>query len=246
MGDLMTDVIKEIPDALIVLSTLVPNKIDKGRQNVPIINEQLRALVPQFQDDGKRVVLADMNDGFILDDDISDEIGGKPDNTHPTMEGFRKMAAVWRVAIAEGQDKGWIEAPSDDVDFKDGEASNECNKESGSGNADPRGKTKVLTGASSLIKDDGWYRHSSEEMGKIGAATRQHWFAHLVSHGDARGKELDDWITIDEDATSLMLYANNPDEPGTFPSEGVSIDVKDKCKARGELYLQAPESCGLY
>ena len=234
MGKMISECLKYIPDTLLVLSTLVPNKLPNGIKNVPIINEQLRALVPKFQAEGKKVILADMNDGFILDEDISDQIDGKDDKTHPTAEGFRKMASVWRRAIAEGQEKGWIKAPSDDVDFKDDEASNQCSKQYGDGNSDPRGETQVLWGSSSLIKDDGWYRHSSESKGKIGAATRKHWFAQLVNHGAARGKELDDWITIEDDATSLMLYVNNPDKPGTFSNDGIKIDVKDKCNARGE------------
>jgi len=84
-------------------------------------------VVHQQRGQGKRIVLAEMNDGtynrhqchlftrtlltaragFITKKDLSS------DGIHPTNDGYKKMAAVWLAAILEAREANMLQKPED-------------------------------------------------------------------------------------------------------------------------------------
>ena len=96
----------------------------------------------------RSVMLADMA-GYITPQDLM------RDGIHPSVEGNRKMAAVWDWAINEAHEKGWISAPPHSNNFNDGETTTTCKKEFASGANDPRSGTMVLFAGHSNIRTDG-------------------------------------------------------------------------------------------
>lgn len=229
MEAMMLDAFATVPDAVIVLSTLLPNS--NRNDNVNLINDGYRALARKLYDEGRHVVLAEMNDGFI-------PIGDIWDGTHPNLTGQRKMAAVWREAIAFAEEKDWLRAPSADVGFEDGGAGTTCEKTYGGGAADPRSGWQILSAGDPLIKDDGTYMHKSASRGSVfsksfGPDSAKYYFSQLVTHGADRGGELDELVETyigSDNKVYVIMYENLGG--GKF-GDGVQLDVKDGCIPRG-------------
>ncbi|KAL1835601.1 hypothetical protein VTJ49DRAFT_6345 [Mycothermus thermophilus] len=193
-GDRMRSMINFIfdtsPGVCVFLSTLLPNTINPT--NVASINTQYRALVQEFANNGKKIVLVEFDDGWMTTADV-------PDGTHPHDAGYRKMAAKWAQAIRKAEADGLLSAPSHDVSFSDAVGgTTTCDKVFGSGNQDARGRTQVLKALSPRIIDDGPYVHSAQYMGAIHsgwyAGNDTVWFAGILSHGVDRSNQRDDWV----------------------------------------------------
>ncbi|KAI1733454.1 hypothetical protein F4680DRAFT_454935 [Xylaria scruposa] len=202
------------PGVVVILSTLLPNRI--ANDNVNTINGLYRDLVLEFLADDKKIQLADMNDGFITFDHIFD-------GTHPTIEGQRRMASVWAAAIEEVEEMtDWLQAPSTDVDFDDASSGSQCDKEYNSGAQDPRNGMQVLRGNSPLIVDDGNYVHRSTGKGIIWSHQGFHYrddddkpavyAIQAVNLGGApRGGELDDIVILQQSNEYVDIYLNQGD-----------------------------------
>jgi hypothetical protein len=145
------------------------------------------------------------------------------------------MAAKWHQAIQQAESRGFLSAPSNDVAFTDaGGGSTTCDKQYGSGNADPRGRTQVLKALSPRIIDDGQYKHSSQSMGKIHsgwyAGNDTVWFAQLYNkYGADRGGERDDWVF--SQGPDAIYYRENLGG-GAF-GEKTLIPTLKGCKQKG-------------
>lgn len=136
MRRLIDDVFAEVPNAVVVLSTLLPTKDEPAgaMEKARSINAEYRALVGQYVPDADadaddiafKVMLAELDDGqFITLADIHD-------GTHPTDKGNQKMAAVWHSAIQEAERRGWLSEPSSTGEFEDGDTKEPtCRKEVG-------------------------------------------------------------------------------------------------------------------
>lgn len=241
------DLFSKVPDAVVVLSTLLDNS--NHQENVDLINEDYRTLVkelvgtdpktgeepenPQF-----KVQLADMADGFIPFEFI------QPDGTHPTIDGFKRMASVWAWAIDQANSKGWLTEPSESGRFKDGDGSSTCKKEFGSGDQDPRGSKEILTAADPVIADDGTYKHASKahkglltdtDGGEYTEDTKI-YFAQLINQDAYQGDELDEIIAVRGDASNIKIRMNRG--KGEF-DDWESIDVKDECITRGMCSMRS-------
>jgi hypothetical protein len=169
-----------------------------------------------------------MADGYITDADILS------DGTHPSDEGYLKMAAVWLQAFGEFNTTDWLQAPSTNVSFSDDATSGVCDKTYGSGADDPRAGTEMLKAQSAAIVDDGIYVHSSQAMGVIAegelAQNQSIWFAQLVNLGNVdRSAALDELVYTDADGDVWMRVNLGG---GAFDSP-VQIDVDDSCEAEG-------------
>ena len=72
-----------------LLSTLLVNADEAAEERVLKVNEQLKQLVTDHQGQGRPIVLVDFHgdDGLTLDD--------IQDGTHPTDDGYAKMAPFW-------------------------------------------------------------------------------------------------------------------------------------------------------
>lgn len=227
MKEMIQDLFDKAPGTVVVLSTLLHS--EKAPDNVKDINDGYRALAEEFVDAEFKVQLADMADGFIPKVYIHD-------GTHPTIEGFERMASVWAWAIDQANSKGWLQEPGDSGHPDEGDGSYTCKKEYGSGDDDPRGSKKILNAADSVIADDGPYEHSSQahksmlfDDEEITDDT-QIYFAQLINQDAYQGNELDEIIAVHEDATKINLRMNRGG--GKF-DDWASIDVKDSCITRG-------------
>ncbi|OLN87895.1 hypothetical protein CCHL11_00163 [Colletotrichum chlorophyti] len=91
--------------ASIVLSTLLPNGKNTTEACVLRVNEQFKQLVEEQQAKSKKVVLVDMHsDQGVLKSDLVD-------GTHPSDEGYAKMANIWFEGIKDAASRGWLESP---------------------------------------------------------------------------------------------------------------------------------------
>ncbi|KFX96332.1 hypothetical protein V490_03385 [Pseudogymnoascus sp. VKM F-3557] len=216
------------PSAVVILSTLIPNGL--APDNVDKINDQIRNVAASLKYQGYHIVLAEMHDNFITIANIWDKA-----QTHPDLDGFRKMAAVWTHAINQAEQAGWITQPSADVAFADETHGNTCLKTFGSGNQDPRSGAQILTAGNSLIADDGPYVHKSTDSGLL-FKSQDYVYGHyalaqLVNVQNVpRGFERDDLVYSEVDTKKIIMFVNNGDE--TF-AEGVKIDVDFDCDAQG-------------
>ncbi|KAM0263654.1 hypothetical protein ACHAPA_008628 [Fusarium lateritium] len=244
MKELIEGIFAEVPQAVVVLSTLIPKV---GNEDYVVkINEQYRTVYRQFvplNKDGNeepdpqfKVILAEMQP-FLTLDDIHDK-------THPTILGERKMAAVWDWAIGVAHDRGWIKAPKQSSAFSDGEGSTTCFKKFGSGASDNRSGRQILFAADAAIRDDGTYRHASQlRDDRKGSFTNavgggpdkdmtkssNMWFAQLVnSQNSPKGDERDELILAPSDKSDrrLIMYLNNG--VGEF-NDAFQIDPKMSC-----------------
>jgi lysophospholipase L1-like esterase len=113
MDGLIDDCFENSPGTVILLSTLLPN--GNAPEATREINTGYRDIVSRRQAGGQKILLAEMDDGFIALDDILS------DNIHPTRLGSQKMAAVWFRGIQEAEQRGWLQPPND-VGVDDSEA----------------------------------------------------------------------------------------------------------------------------
>ncbi|KAK4096328.1 carbohydrate esterase family 3 protein [Parathielavia hyrcaniae] len=94
------------PRAVVVLSTLLPNRDVGVERNVGLVNRQYRELVVRLRErEGHKIVLAEMHGQRGLE---REELA---DGTHPTDVGYRKMAEVWYAALVEASALGWLQPP---------------------------------------------------------------------------------------------------------------------------------------
>ncbi|KFY88239.1 hypothetical protein V500_06461 [Pseudogymnoascus sp. VKM F-4518 (FW-2643)] len=94
-----------ISNATVILSTLLVNKNAQTNTRANTINAAIRSTVLSHYA-GKKIVLAEMNNGFITTADFADE-------THPNDHGYKKMASVWWTAFQIAEHNEWLTAPPD-------------------------------------------------------------------------------------------------------------------------------------
>lgn len=220
-------------DTVVVLSTLLP--YTPKNHNVEMINANYRALYKKLADEGRKIVLAEMNDGqFITECHVWDTI-------HPTAEGQRRMAAVWLKAIYKAHEKGWIVPPLDSGISDEG-GDTTCEKKFGSGNENDRSGWKVLSAANPLISDDGPYRHASKLREKLydqdEFSDAKFYFAQLVkTNPNAEWWEArDDLVVITHEPgwkfkRKIRWWQNNGG--GNFEKKK-DLEVSDGCISRGK------------
>jgi G:T-mismatch repair DNA endonuclease (very short patch repair protein) len=123
MKELVAKAFKVSDKATIILSTVLASNNEKTRPgangrvtdfNVKIRNREYYlslstrnltndvAVVKDLQDKGQRIILAEMNNGFIEKEDLVEGI-------HPNNVGYKKMAAVWEAAILEAREKRMLQ-----------------------------------------------------------------------------------------------------------------------------------------
>lgn len=239
MEDMITNIYSILgDDVVVVLSTLLPNT----RPDVPGIadiikgiNGNYRALYRKLLGAGRKIILAEMNDGkFITNNDIHD-------HTHPTSTGQKKMAAVWLHAIDAAEKKGWL-VPPQDSGIPDEGGDFTCEKKYGSGNNNERSGWQVLSAANPLISDDGPYQHKSQANGKIydekAFPDTKYYFANIAkTNPNAEWHEaLDDLILVThqpdyDDRRKITWYQNLGGGKLEYKGE---LDVSDGCISRGK------------
>ncbi|KAI2640176.1 carbohydrate esterase family 3 protein [Xylaria nigripes] len=103
MSSLLDDVYKGSPRATIILSTLLVRSEEKVQTCVLDVNKQFKNVADVQKAKGRRIVLADMQPpaGPTTDELV--------DGTHPTDEGYAKMAAIWFDGIAAADEAGFLQ-----------------------------------------------------------------------------------------------------------------------------------------
>ncbi|CAI6342018.1 unnamed protein product [Periconia digitata] len=109
LGDMTELIWKHSEKATIVLSTVLASYNEKkapgANARVTALNVKIRDLAKSLKSKGRKIVLAEMNDGVLQKSDISE------DGIHPTNEGYKKMADVWAKAIASAREQNFLEEP---------------------------------------------------------------------------------------------------------------------------------------
>jgi hypothetical protein len=90
LGALIDQIVAELPDALLVVSTIIPLPMSSGPVNT--FNAAVPGVVNARKDAGKHVLLVDQFTGFP-----TNELG---DGVHPNEAGYARMAGVWYTAIS--------------------------------------------------------------------------------------------------------------------------------------------------
>jgi lysophospholipase L1-like esterase len=90
LGALMDELIAEAPEALIVVSSIIPLPFAAGA--VDSFNATIPGMVEERANAGAHIIFADQFTGFP-----TSELG---DGVHPDEQGYQRMAQVWFDAIA--------------------------------------------------------------------------------------------------------------------------------------------------
>lgn len=91
LGTLLDDLTTRAPNALIVVSNIIP--WPAMASNVNQYNSQISGVINQRVNQGKNIVFVDQNSGFPS--------GELSDGIHPNAQGYARMAAKWYDAIYE-------------------------------------------------------------------------------------------------------------------------------------------------
>jgi lysophospholipase L1-like esterase len=91
LGTLIDGIVMAAPDALIVVSTIIP--LSFGGSAVDTYNDAIPAVVQKRIDAGKHILLIDQFTGFP-----TSELG---DGVHPNQAGYSRMAGKWYEAISK-------------------------------------------------------------------------------------------------------------------------------------------------
>jgi hypothetical protein len=151
------------------------------------------------------VILADMNDGFITQSDLS-----TVDGIHPNDFGYEKMAAVWWNAFQDPDFQAQISPPQNNG-IPDGTAhpSHVCPKTLGFSDGGAAGTGHQTQAGSGY--DDGPYVHTPKSIGSVAIGNTLGlypytkgvadfsgiFFAQIINAGGApRGGELDELIIV--------------------------------------------------
>jgi lysophospholipase L1-like esterase len=237
MEGLLNYLYSQVDGVTIILSTLLPYLEDTPNRNVNIINPGYRDLYQRFRQAGKKIGLAELNNGLL---DTSTDYH---DHIHPNEKGAAKVAAVWAKAIAEVEQAGFLTEP-----INTGQPDNstaQCDVERGQG----RGPVRTQQGWG---EDDGPYVHRQDRTiggslesplapnGFFSVGTKVS-FAQLVNLGGADpGGEFDELIYCydlgtDDDPTfgNCLMILN---DGGDLSGKEIVIDVGLKCLTRGQRW----------
>lgn len=91
LGSLIDDLSTRAPDALIVVSNIIP--WPQMASSVNQYNSQITSVINQRINEGKNIIFVDQNSGFPS--------GELSDGIHPNAQGYARMAAKWYDAIYE-------------------------------------------------------------------------------------------------------------------------------------------------
>ncbi|KAK8017111.1 carbohydrate esterase family 3 protein [Apiospora rasikravindrae] len=110
MDKFIRDLLATSPRALVVLSTLTPSRIPHCEPLIQDINGQFQDLYARLKAEGLPIVVADVHyagkepDALQLTDITSD-------GTHPTGEGYQRMARIYTKAIQRADSSDFLQVP---------------------------------------------------------------------------------------------------------------------------------------
>ncbi|KAI1859605.1 uncharacterized protein JN550_011913 [Neoarthrinium moseri] len=122
MEDFINYLLKTSPRSVVVLTTLLTNTVPNLEPHVLDINKQFRALLPDFEKEGKPVVLAELHPSEGGGDEIPQIADIGPDGSHPLVSGYEKMGHIFAQAVKMADSKGLIQIAAENGIPDDGEA----------------------------------------------------------------------------------------------------------------------------
>lgn len=216
----------------IVLSTLTPSQDGNVEAHRGNVNGQYRSLVTDMQQEGKRIVLADMDPpagtqghGWLsYPSDYGDAI-------HPNDKGFLKMAFVWWAAINSAHNKGYLQSP---YPIDPGEINVNCHKKPGDG-VSAGGLTQQGNGL-----DDGIYYHNSVSMGTVLTVQsdfdRDQWFFAKLYSRDR--DDLVGWFEQNDGTVTYGCWRNTGSpNPNSMFKRIADVNVKNNCAPSGVHFV---------
>lgn len=106
MRILVDDLFNWSPNATVIMSTLILNKMAETNKRVDDANAKFAAVAASLQAEGRRVVLANMSAAAG-----GPNLSTMADVTHPNDIGYSMMANRWYIALKEASDRKFIVAP---------------------------------------------------------------------------------------------------------------------------------------
>ncbi|XXH02567.1 hypothetical protein Hte_008944 [Hypoxylon texense] len=218
ISDLWTNIGDE---TVIIISTILINGVASVNTCSATINDNYRSLVSSLRADDKPIYLTDFDNWMTIEN-----IGS--DGTHPTEDGYKRMAGAFYKTIAQADKDGVIKAPKDaDLDS----ATTDCKKTAGSG---------VSAGANTQTGsgyDDGIYYHDSTAMGTLLTITsswdRNQWvFARLFRQDR---DDLLGWISESDGSITYALWRN--DGNGVMTKINDMTNFPNQCVPRGLRFI---------
>ncbi|WP_113699333.1 trypsin-like serine protease [Nonomuraea lactucae] len=107
IADLIDQITNAVPDATVLVATLVPARNADTQTRIEAFNGALAQIVRQRRSAGKQVMLVDMGEVTLKD---------VPDGLHPNDTGYTKMADAFYRGIRRANAAGWIKDPGDPGD----------------------------------------------------------------------------------------------------------------------------------
>ncbi|KAK8047725.1 hypothetical protein PG996_015789 [Apiospora saccharicola] len=215
MQEMIDLLLGNIPETTIILSTILPSGHDQSC--VDTVNKQLKAL----KNESKRVYLAEMQ---LTINDISS------DGTHPTDDGYRKMASAWWAAIQRAE--GVIKAPNNNIDDEKDTKGTSGGKTCAKSNTSA-GRGPVQTQLGGTGADDGNYRHRSSPgitFTVPSSQSIQYQFAQLVNLGSVdRGGETDELVKIEKQGDGSNKYSYYLNNGGKYDTSSKDFTLPIKC-----------------
>lgn len=95
--------LQDSPRATVLVAKIIPTGKAGLQPRIDAYNAALPGVVRSLQDQGKHVLLVDMDRVVVSD--------GLQNDAHPTDRGYAKMAGAWYEGVLEADANGWITAP---------------------------------------------------------------------------------------------------------------------------------------
>ncbi|KAI1280246.1 hypothetical protein F5Y07DRAFT_356378 [Xylaria sp. FL0933] len=109
------------PNTTVILSTLVTSPSPKFERCIKSINAQIRQVASDVKREGKHLILSEQHYDQGLPGRVTKEFI-KPDQMHPTFDGWEMMSEVYKQDILDLNAKNWIVAPVKNGIMDDGDA----------------------------------------------------------------------------------------------------------------------------
>ena len=122
MGNLVDHILSVVPNATVIVGTLLPNAKPSAETNILAFNAALPGVISNLTSQGKKVSLVDFHSDWFSTADLG------TDGTHPTDMGYLKMARVFYKGIVAAAEAGNITAPTVVAGVDDYKAGNDSSK----------------------------------------------------------------------------------------------------------------------
>lgn len=230
-NSLLDSLYSAIPNVTIICSAVIPGTANGIPQNRDTVNAQIKALVNDRQNNGEKIVLADVDfpAGFFTTDYLIS------DGIHPTDEGHRRLAEIYLDAFETANDSGFISPPSitGQSDGSGGNGNVACDKTYGSGVSHGPVNTQEGSGL-----DDGAYIHDSKALGvilKTSSISNYHENYTFACLPEPFGyHDLVHILDVSRNQRAYDVYYNTGCQ---FSSEAKDFYIGDTCIARGVRFV---------